>query len=226
MERTRHISSYGFTLIEMTVTVAIFLILLLAVGVLFAAGSNAWWKTYDSANKRTKEDAIVTAIAFGNMARRANRLNYIVYKGGSGSLIPALPVTSLSQEVVWGDAVEFRYWDVPLDETDSYDWMDVSKTATAYALFYVDGDKLKVDCGPYPPGAAPDGGGPRNTAGVTTMVLAENVAAETALGAFSHTTVNGIGQGTVRTNILLKDPIDGETTKMMTATLIRSIWPR
>jgi len=33
--------------------------------------------------------------------------------------------------------------------------MDVTKTATAYALFYLDGEKLKVDYGPYPPGAAP-----------------------------------------------------------------------
>jgi hypothetical protein len=55
--------------------------------------------------------------------------------------------------VVSGDAVEFRYWDVDLDASDSHDLMDVTKTATAYALFYLDGDRLKVDSDPYPPGA-------------------------------------------------------------------------
>jgi len=104
--------------------------------------------------------------------------------------------------------------------------VDVEKLATAYALFYLDGDELKVDYGPYPPGAAPAGGGARNTAGVTTTVLAENVSTETEKGAFGHTTLNGMGQGAVRIDVTLTDPADEQTLKVMTATLMRNIWPR
>ena len=141
-------------------------------------------------------------------------------------LAPALPTISTGQEVVWGNAVEFRFWDVPLDNADSYNLLDVTKTGTAYALFYVDEDRLKVDYGPYPPGAAPEGGGARNTSGVKTQVLAENVSTETGVGAFSHTTISGAGQRTVRINVIVSDPSDGRTIKLMTATLLRNLWPR
>jgi hypothetical protein len=127
---------------------------------------------------------------------------------------------------VSGNAVEFRFWDVELDETDSHKVMDVTKTATAYALFYLKDGQLKVDYGPYPPGAVPAGGGNRNTSNITTTVFAENVSTDPGIGAFSHTTLNGVGQGSVRINITLTDPADGESIKVMTATLMRNIWPR
>ena len=105
--------------------------------------------------------------------------------------------------------------------------MDTTKTATAYAFFYLDGRQLKVDYGPYPPGAVSAGNGKRNTAGVVTKVLAENVSLEDLKDSvFSHTTLNGVGQGSVRINITLTDPEDNETVHIITATYMRNIWPR
>jgi len=216
----------GFTLVELSITIVIFLILTLVVGVLLVSGNRAWLQTLASANKQGKQDAMAASIAFGSMGRKSNRLSYTVYEVSGNNLTPAKPKTKNPTEVVWGDAVEFRYWDVPLDKTDSYGVVDVEKLATAYALFYLDGDELKVDYGPYPPGAAPAGGGARNTAGVTTTVLAENVSTETEKGAFGHTTLNGMGQGAVRIDVTLTDPADEQTLKVMTATLMRNIWPR
>ena len=160
------------------------------------------------------------------MGRKANRLAYTIYDITGSTFTPAEPETSNPQEVVFGDAVEFRYWDVELDSEDTHELMDVTKMGTAYALFYLDADQLKVDYGPYPPGAVPDGGGGRNTSDITTTVLAENVSANPNTGVFSHTTLNGVGMGCVRINITLTDPEDGESIKVMTAALMRNIWPR
>jgi hypothetical protein len=218
----------GVTLIEIVLAMALNSMIALAVGILLISGNRGWQNIYDSANSEIRQDAIVTTLTFGSVGRKANRLSYHIYKAGGGSFLPALPQTSDPQEVVSGDAVEFRYWDVALDETDSYNLMDTTKIATAYALFYIDGDKLKVDYGPYPPGGVPEGGGHRNTTGVTTKVLAENVSVDEELeaGAFSHTVVGGVGQGSVRINIVLTDPETGKTEKIMTSTLMRNIWPR
>ena len=60
----------------------------------------------------------------------------------------------------------------------------------------------------------------------TTTVLAENVSTDPGIGAFSHTTLNGVGEGSVRINITLTDPEDNESIKVMTATFMRNIWPR
>jgi len=219
----------GLTLVELAIAMTINLLIVLAAGALLVGGNRAWQNTYNSTNKKLKQDALATIVAFGSVGRKANRLNYTIYKHEDGCYIPALPITTDPEEVVSGDAVEFRYWDVGLDETDSHDLMDVTKTATAYAFFYLDGDKLKVDYGPYPPGAVPDGGGSKNAAGVNTNVLlAEHVSVDkdSALGAFSHTTIGGYGQGSVRINIVLTDPEDNETIRVTTATLMRNIWPR
>ncbi|MCJ7730404.1 MAG: hypothetical protein MUO27_11085 [Sedimentisphaerales bacterium] len=227
----------GFTLTELVITTVIALTLILAVGTLLVGGQRAWQNTYNSAHKKIKQDASTVTISFGCMGRRSNRLytpldlahsGYVLYKVNGGNFTPAVPVTQSPQEVVSGDAVEFRYWNVELDKTDSQNLLDVKKTATAYALFYLDGDKLKVDYGPYPPGAVPAGSGGRNTAGVKTVVLAENASLDksTGIGAFSHTTLNRVGEGSVRIDIVLTDPDDGETIKVMTSTLMRNIWPR
>jgi hypothetical protein len=214
-------------LIELVITSIISVIIILSAGVLLVGGNRAWQKTYNSANKKMKLDADAITIAFGSMGRRANRLNYFIYKLNGGVFTPAAPQTA-NEEVVSGNAVEFRYWDVELDKTDSHDLMDVAKMATAYALFYLDGDKMKVDYGPYPPGAVPAGGGGRNTAGVRTIVLAEDVSADPNSDAspFSHTTVSKVGQGSVRINCLLTDPDDGEIINVKTSTFLRNIWPR
>jgi hypothetical protein len=219
----------GLTLIELVIGMTINLIVVLTVGALLVGGNRGWQHTYNSANKKLKQDALATTVAFGSVGRKANRLGYTIYKKDGETFVPALPETADPEEVVSGNAVEFRYWDVALDETDSHQLMDVTKTATAYAFFYLDGDQLKVDYGPYPPGAVPDGGGGKNTSGVVTQVLlAENVSVDedSGLGAFSHTTVGGTGQGSVRINVILTDPEDNESIRVMTATLMRNIWPR
>ena len=212
----------AFTVVELCVSTAVSLVLVLAVAALLVGGNRAWQRTYDSASSKVKQDALDTMIAFGSIGRRANRLNYAVYDMSGDTLTPALPKTTQPEEVVFCDAVEFRYWDVPL----SQDLMDPKKIATAYALFYLDGDELKVDYGPYPPGAR-TGGGSRNTSGVTTRILAENAAvSEGSGGAFSHTTLNKIGQGSVRISVTLTGPVDQETISVITATLMRNTWPR
>jgi Tfp pilus assembly protein PilV len=229
MRNRRYKFRSGLTLIELIIAMTINLMVVLAIGALLVGGNRAWQHSYNSANKKLKQDALATTMAFGSMGRKANRLNYTIYKGDGSNFIPALPQTKDPQEVVSGDAVEFRYWDVELDKADSYNLMDVNKTATAYAFFYIDGDQLKVDYGSYPPGAVPEGGGTKNASSVTTEVLlAEHVSVDkdSTAGAFSHTTVGGTGQGSVRINIVLTDPTDNETIKVMTATLMRNIWPR
>ena len=229
MRNRRYEFRSGLTLIELTIAMTLNLIVILAVGVLLVGGTRAWQHTYNSANKKLKQDALATTIAFGSVGRKANRLGYTIYKKKGETFVPALPQTSDPQEVVSGDAVEFRYWDVGLDKADSYNLMDVNKMATAYAFFYLDGGQLKVDYGPYPPGAVPESGGSKNASGVITKVLlAEHVSIDkdSTAGAFSHTTIGGTGQGSVRINIILTDPADNETIRVMTATLMRNIWPR
>ena len=216
----------GFTLIELAIATSITSVLVLVVGGLLITGQRAWEHTYGLAHKQIKEDAEVVMTAFGSIGRRANRVDYAIYDITGSTFTPSVPQGTTPEEVVSGDAVEFRYWDVELDAVDSFGLMDVTKTATAYALFYLDGSRLKVDYGPYPPGAVPAGSGARNISNVTTVVLAENVSADPDSGAFSHTTLNGVGRGSVRINITLTDPDDGDSVKCTTATLMRNIWPR
>jgi len=215
------------TILEVVITMTISAIVVSAVGILLVSGQRAWQKTYSSAHKQIKEDAHYVMVRFSSAARKANRLNYTIYNITGGIFTPALPQTAQPEEVVSGDAVEFRYWDVELDSADTYELMDVTKTATAYVLFYIDGDTLRADYGPYPPGGIPEGGGARNTAGVTTTLLAENVSVgQGGAGAFSHTTLNGVGQGCVRINITLTDPEDDDSIQVKTAAMMRNIWPR
>ncbi|MBP7051171.1 MAG: prepilin-type N-terminal cleavage/methylation domain-containing protein [Phycisphaerae bacterium] len=217
----------GMTLVELVIAMAISLIAIVGVGMLIDGGNRAWLRAYKSANDQLNIDAQAIVAAFGAVGRKSNRGSYILYEISDGTLIPALPPANQPDSVVFGDAVEFRYWDVPLNTTDSYGLMDGDTTATAYALFYLEGDEMKVDYGSYPPGAAPSGGGARNTTGISTAVLAENVSVEIGDGPFSHTTVAATGQGSVRLDVTLTDPNDNSrTTQVMTSTLMRNIWPR
>ena len=185
----------GLTMIELITAMMINLIVVLAAGALLVGGNRTWQRTYDSANKKIRQDALATTVAFGTEGRKANRLAYRIYTVNGSAFTPAVPQTS-GLEVVSGDAVEFRYWDVGLDQGDSYNLMDVTKTATAYAFFYIEDDKLMLDHGPYPPGAIADGGGYRNITGVTTTVLAENVFidVDSTVRAFSHTNAKYMAQ--------------------------------
>jgi prepilin-type N-terminal cleavage/methylation domain-containing protein len=218
----------GFNLVELMVAVLISSILVLVVGVLLVSGSRSWQQTYTAAHKQSEEDATAVTAALGSIGRMSNRANYVVYTKTGSTFTPAVSSTPGVDTVVWGDAVEFRYWNVNLDTGDTQHLMDVTKTATAYALFYLDSGQLKVDYGPYPPGAVPAGGGSRNTSGVNTVVLAGNASIDpnSGLRAFSHTTLNGIGKGCVRISVILTDPSDGEQLRLLTSVLMRNWWPR
>lgn len=216
----------GFTLIELVVTMAISSILVLVVGVLMVNAAGGWQQTYNKAHKQVKEDATAIALAFGNIGRMSNRTDYVIYNVTGSNFTRAVSPTPGQDTVVSGSAVEFRYWDVPLDSGDTHNLMDVTKTATAYALFYLDSGKLKVDYGHYPPGGVPVGGGNRNTTNIKTKVLARNVSAGPGCGAFSHTSLSGAGKGSVRINVVLTDPNDGEQIRVVNSVLIRNKWPQ
>ena len=47
----------GHTMVELTFASTICLIAILATGVLFVSGNRAWLKTYESANKKIKQDS-------------------------------------------------------------------------------------------------------------------------------------------------------------------------
>jgi len=216
----------GFTVIELVIAMLISFILLLVVGILIVSSTNAWQQTYEKAHKQLEEDATAVTLAFGSIGRMSNRTNYVIYNVAGTTFTPATSTTPSVDTVVSGDAVEFRYWDVSLDSEDTYNLMDVAKTATAYALYYLDEGQLKVDYGSYPPGGIPVGGGGRNTTSVNTRILARNIAAVPGLGMFSHTSLNGIGKGCIRINAVLTDPSNNEQIRVMTSVLMRNKWPQ
>jgi len=213
----------GIVLVELIVSSAAAIILVFTVGLLLHGSNRAWLQTFESTHGGGNEEAQAIISTFGSIGRRANRASYFLYRIDEGVFTPALPAPGHPDSVVSGVAVEFRYWDVPLDASDSHDLMDPAKLATAHALFYLDGHRLKVDYGPYPPGAVPSGGGPRNTTDVTTVMVAEHVSLDDAVGPFSHDTVANAGQGSVRLNVVLTDPNTGDTTKVITAALLRNV---
>lgn len=216
----------AFTLVETIISITIALIVIISTGILLYSGNRIWFNMYNSVHRQIKRDALSTMLAFGQVGRKSNRLNYRIYDVSGDTFTPVKPASKTGEEVVSGDAVEFRYWDVEFDSSDSHKLLDPDKTATAYALFYLDGDVLKVDYGPYPPGGVPEGGGTRNTAGITTVVMAEDVQKIDKTKAFSHTVFNNVGRGCVRINITLTDPDSKESIKVMTASMMRNIWPR
>ncbi len=102
----------AFTLIELVISVCAALIVILSTGILLVSGNRIWFNTYESVHSKIKQDAVSTMLAFGQMGRKSNRLNYRIYKVSGDTLTPALPASKTDVEVVSGDAVEFRYWDV------------------------------------------------------------------------------------------------------------------
>ncbi|MBW2093135.1 MAG: hypothetical protein JRI34_13560 [Deltaproteobacteria bacterium] len=116
-----------------------------------------------------------------------------------------------TDDVVSGEAVEFRYWTESRSGRKLRTDTTAEKDPTSYACFYLTGDKLQADYGPYPYS-------PYARKVARTVVLAENVADLR----FSRTTLNGIGTGCVRMDLTLKDPVDGEEVSVMVATLMRN----
>ncbi len=239
MRDTSHKTRSGFSMVELVVTIIVVVVLVPVVGVLLIGGHRAWSNTYISAHKRIKQDAQTIMLTFGSIGRMSNRnsmrrhdnptsdFGYAIYNINGSSFTKVNPQGTGGYEAVSGEAVEFRYWNVELDSEDSQGLMNSTKIATAYALFYVDGDKLMLDRGPYPPGAVPVNGGSKYTSDeVITTVLAENVSFDPDTGAFSYTVLNNTKRGAVRIHITLTDPQDGESIKVMTTTLLRNDWPR
>lgn len=216
----------GLTMIELVTTMAISLILMLVVGILLVSSAQGWQQNYDKAHKQIKQNANEVMLAFETIGRMANRGDYRIFNVVGNNYTVATSGTPNVETVVSGSAVEFRYWDVALDSTDSHNLMDVSKTATAYAFFYFQNGSLKVDYGHLPPGAVPAAGGARNTANIKTVVLAQNAAPGPGCGAFSHTMISGVGKGSVRINIVLTDPQDNQQIRIANSVLIRNKWPQ
>jgi hypothetical protein len=216
--KTYHRSKSGFTLIEMIMAMAASIIVMLVVGMLTVRGHKDWNNTYDKNNSDLQVGTIGATSALGIFGRKANKTDYRLYKLQSGKYVRVVPEDE-PEEVVVGDAVEFRYWN---DELNA-DYMSATKTATSYALFYLQNGDFKTDYGPYPPGGI-DAGGNRITGdNVTTVTLIRNV---TALE-FSHTTQNmaGDGKGCVRVKITATDPVTGNPKTILAATLMRNTWP-
>ncbi len=209
----------GFSLIELVITMALTMIVVLIVGSLLKSGHLSWARAFNYANSSSHLNAIETTVMFGNIGRKSNKMDYALYEISSTGRFDPVPLPDNLEEIVKGQAVEFHYWDTELTK----DIMDISITGTAYALFYLDDDKLMLDIGPYPPGAI-DAFGNRLTGGsVTTVTLAQNVSDLE----FTHTTrsLNGDGKGCVRISMTISDPFDNSQTTVTAATLMRNVWP-
>ena len=103
MRNTRYKSACGFTLVELVIAMAINLTLVLAVGIVFISGNKAWQRTFDSAHSNVEEDAQAITIAFGNIGRKANRINYKLYTKNSGNYRPAISLNPSTEQIVYGD---------------------------------------------------------------------------------------------------------------------------
>lgn len=206
-------------MIEVVVAMTAASIVMIIAAMLVNSGYRSWNKIFNAANCESRLGTLDTMTALGAVGRKSNKINYRVYEVVGNTFTRALPLVD-PEEVVTGQAIEFRYWDTELDA----DLMNPATTATAYALFYLDGDELKVDYGPYPPGGI-NGASHRITgAGVTTIKLAEDVTGVE----FSHTTKNmaGDGWGCVRMKLVITDPTDLSSKTTLAATLMRNVWPQ
>ena len=204
------------TLVELIIAVVASLIVILSVSILLVSGHRSWNYAFNYANGPIQVNALETMITFGSMGRKSNKSDYKLYQVSGDSFVPVLPAGA-DPEVVFGDAVEFRYWDTELNGS----FMDIDITGNAYMLFYVEDGKLMVDRGPYPPGGVDSSGNKRDAA--STRILAGNV----EYAQFSHTTKNaaGDGKGCVKLDMRLYDPNEEQGITLKTATLMRNVWP-
>ncbi|MFA5553781.1 MAG: hypothetical protein WCZ89_07445 [Phycisphaerae bacterium] len=216
--KTNKNTKNGLTLTEMILAMATSFIVLLTSAIVILSGQRCWSATYRRNNSVLNVETIAATALFGTLGRKANKTNYEVYRVQDGKFTRALPISE-PEEVVFGNAVEFRYWDKEL----SADVMKTEITATAYVLLYLEDEQLKADYGTYPPGAIDENGKKRTGNDIKTSVLVQNV---TSLR-FSHTTQNlqGQGKGSVRMRLTATDPVTGEEKVILAATLLRNVWP-
>ncbi len=213
-------SRSGLTMPELVISMATSLIVIMTAGLLVHSGYRNFNRVYESANNDTRVGTLNSMIALGAIGRKSNRMNYCLYNVDGGKFEKVLP-SNAPEEVVTGQAVEFRYWDEELDA----ELVNPDTTATAYALFYLDDDNaLKIDFGPYPPGGVDAYGQKITNSQVTTVTLVRHLTSVE----FSHTTRNmkGDGKGCVRMKLITTDPVDGSTKTALAATLMRNAWPQ
>lgn len=214
-------SSTGLSQIELVVAMAIAFIVMLTTAILVQSGYRGWNQIYNNTNAESRLGALDTMTALGSIGRKSNKVDYRMYKKlSSGYYQRATPLAN-PEEVVEGNAVEFRYWDGDLRA----DFMDPDVNATTYALFYLDNGQLKINYGPYPPGGIDEASGTiRSGTGITTTTLTKNISSVK----FSHTTKNmaGDGKGCVRMKLVITDPNTGLSKTTIAATLMRNVWPQ
>jgi hypothetical protein len=222
----RRATRKGLTIIELIAAIGIASIVMLSAAMLVSSGYKGWNQTYNNANSEARLGAMDTMIALGAIGRKSNKMDYRIYEfdGATYERVGVDPPSN-PDDILTGQAVEFRYWDTELDA----DLMSPDVNATAYALFYLDPDnhQLKVDYGTYNPPDSPggiNGAGHRNTINVSTQTLARNVASVE----FSHTAKNitGDGYGCVRMKLIITDSTDGLPKTTIAATLMRNTWPQ
>jgi hypothetical protein len=219
MTNSKSKNMHGFTIVELVIAMSAALIVVMVVGTLLVSGQRSWARAFTYAYAKPQLDALGSTITFGSLGRKSNKMDYKVYKVVDNKFVQALPVAK-PEEVVKGEAVEFHYWDTDLDAAI----LKTTIKGTMYALFYLEGNKLMLDIGPYPPGGVDAAGHRYEGAGVETVTLAENI---TDLE-FSHTTRNieGDGKGCVRMSMVLSGEAgDNTPTTVTAATLMRNTWP-
>jgi prepilin-type N-terminal cleavage/methylation domain-containing protein len=211
-------SKSGFTLIELIMAAAASLIVLLAAAMLTFSGHKDSADTYKRNNSDLQVGTIEASAALGVFGRKANKTDYRIYKIYNNKFERALPETD-PEEIVVGEAAEFHYWKSELNSG----YLDASKKADSYILFYVENHNLKTDYGPYPPGGINPTGGRITGDGITTITLIRNVTSVE----FSHTTYNmaGDGNGCVRMKLTATDPVSGNSKVILAATFMRNTWP-
>jgi hypothetical protein len=212
----------GYTLVEVIMAMAAGFMVMMTVAMLVQSGHASWNKSYDAANCDSRLDSLSSITAFCSFGRKSNKKEYYVYSVAGATYTRVTPAVN-PEEILTGQAVEFRYWSTDLLPN----MLDPTSTADKYAFFYLDGTSLKLDMGTSAGGAtggAINGAGHRaNGAGVTTVTLASHVTSV----AFSHTTRNiaGDGKGCVRMRLVIHDPMDNQDKTFLAATYIRNVWP-
>ena len=215
----------GFTLIEVVVATLIAAIPLTAISVLLFGASRSWQRIYDDSRSQARLDGYAMMMSFQRFGRQANLSNYKVYRISANSFTEALPLSGEDSAV--GQAVEFKYWQDTFDPASAdLETIEVYNTGTHYALYYLDGKKLKVDFGRVVNGSGGIKNNSRQTANlIETQIISENVDTSKNINIFNHTMLGGQGSGWVNTGLSLTDE-QGMSVEVRFSTLIRSAWPR
>lgn len=215
----------AFSLIELVYTIAIATIPIIAVTILLSGSSRSWKKIFDDANSAIRSDGLAVMASIQQIGRQANITNYTVYTIKNGVFTPAVPPTG--KVTAEGQAVEFRYWKNVFDPNNPpNDVFDYSNTGDAYALYYLDGNTLKLDLGNVVDGIGAVSNKSRETKNlISTQIISKYIDSAKSAAPFNHNISGGNGSGCLNTNLTLKDE-QNKSIEIRFATLLRSAWPR